>query len=87
MTLLIPPTFRATVWHCSSNTALDEGYRPTRYVTQFVSESETAFRAEILDRYLSDVDADVSIGPVTQKSDWGEFRHAGTPNRYRRGRR
>lgn len=60
--------FRATVWHLSSVAACVDGDAGlTRYVTEGASESADMFEAEVRDRYLSDVDADITLGPITDK--------------------
>lgn len=60
--------FRATVYHLSSTVACVEGYAGmSRYVTEDIAEDESMFKAIVRDRYLSDVDAEVDFGPVTNK--------------------
>jgi hypothetical protein len=60
--------FRATVWHLSSVAAAVEGDAGTsRFITEDVAESPDMFDAIIKDRYLHDVDAEVTLGPITCK--------------------
>jgi hypothetical protein len=60
--------YRATVYHLSSSAAAvdgDAGIR--RFVTEEHASSVDDFKAQVRDRFLSDVDAEVSFGPVTEK--------------------
>lgn len=60
--------YRATVWHLSSTAAAVDGDSAiSRYVTEEIAESADMAEAQIRDRYLRDVDAEVTIGPLTDK--------------------
>ena len=59
--------FRATVYHLSSMVEAavgDEGI--SRRIIEGDAENPEMFKACIRDRWLSDVDADVSFGPISE---------------------
>lgn len=61
-------TFRATVYVLSSMAAAAEGDAGlTRLIAQEQAESAEMFQAQVRDRWLGDVDAEVSFGPVSRK--------------------
>ena len=62
------PKFRATVWHLSSTAEVVEGYAGVRrFIVEEEAQDKRMFEARIRDRYIHDVDADVSFGPITRK--------------------
>lgn len=62
--------FRATVWHLSGVADCVDGYAGVhRYITEEDAESPSQFEAIIRDRYLSDQDADVSFGPISDVTE------------------
>lgn len=65
------PLFRATVWYCSGSTLIEEGYKPTRYIAEMLAEDEQDFKTFIKNShrngYVTDINADVVIGPVSEK--------------------
>ncbi len=60
--------YRATVYVLTSLALEHEGEAGIRRtVIEEGAESADAFKAQVQDRWLHDVDADVSFGPVTRK--------------------
>lgn len=61
--------FRATVYHLSSMVgAIDGDAGIRRYITEEDAEDVAMFKAQVCDRYLPDVDAEVDFGPVSEVS-------------------
>ncbi len=58
--------FRATVYHLSSVAACVDGDSATRrFIAEEDADDARMFEAQIRDRYIHDVDAEVSFGPIS----------------------
>jgi hypothetical protein len=61
------PRFRATVWVLSGVAEAVEGYAGLhRYVAEREARSAEFFKADIMDDYINDLDAEISFGPITE---------------------
>jgi hypothetical protein len=61
------PRFRATVWHLSSAAEAVEGDAGIRrFVTEREARSAEYFKADVMDDYIDDLDAEITFGPITQ---------------------
>lgn len=74
------PIYRATVWHVSSS-AQAVGDPGERKIVQMLALNRENFKALYQDQYLSDVDADITFGPITEKSDAQPLPFGHTPSR------
>jgi len=64
------PNYIATVWHNSSTgQAVDGDAGLRRHVIRLHAEDERDYRAQVRDRWIDDVDADVSFGPISLSND------------------
>jgi hypothetical protein len=61
------PRFRATVWVLSGTAAAVEGDAGiTRFVAEREARSAEFFKANVMDDYIHDLDAEISFGPVSE---------------------